>query len=176
MVYENICNICNEGAKGKEEVIGGSNPDIPSIYVGESSRTIFERAREHWEAAKGSLQARTKSHMAKHQEIVHGGEQPDFTMRVVKFHKSALSRQTGEAVRIRRRGGEGAVLNSKGEFNRSFIPRLQLVGEETIKEMEQADVWTYSGDCGLCVSTIKKRRRCFLGVKKRMMTVTTDVV
>ena len=108
--------------------------------MGESSRTIFERAKEHWEAAEGSQQARSKSHMAKHQDMAHGGEQPSFTMRIVKFHKSALSRQTGEAVRIRRRGGEGAVLNSKGEFNRSFIPRLQLIGEETMKEMEQADV------------------------------------
>ena len=58
MVYENICNICNERASGKEEIIGGSNPDIPSIYVGESSRTIFERAKEHWEAAEGSAKAK----------------------------------------------------------------------------------------------------------------------
>ena len=57
----------------------------------------------------------------------------------MKFHRTALSRQTGEAIRIRRRGGEGAVLNSKGEFNRSFIPRLQLVEEEKIVEMEQAE-------------------------------------
>ena len=106
MVYENICNVCHVGASGKEEISGGSNPDIPSIYVGESSRTIFERAKEHWEDARGSQQARSKSHMAKHQDMAHGGEQPSFTMRIVKFHKSALSRQTGEAVRIRRRGGK----------------------------------------------------------------------
>ena len=36
-------------------------------------------------------------------------------------------------------GGEGAVLNSRSEFNRCFIPRLQLIEEEKIKEMEQAD-------------------------------------
>ena len=29
MVYENICNICNEGAKGKEEVIGGATLTYP---------------------------------------------------------------------------------------------------------------------------------------------------
>ena len=137
LVYENICGQCNKGAKGKEDVTG-SNPEIPSIYVGETSRTIFERAAEHWGAAHGSKAAKAKSHMAKHQELVHGGEEPEFIMRVVKFHRTALSRQTGEAIRIRRRGGEGAVLNSKGEFNRSFIPRLQLVEEEKIKEMEQA--------------------------------------
>ena len=42
--------------------------------------------------------------MAKHVELVHGGEAPEFTLRVVKYHKSALSRQTAEAVRIRRKG------------------------------------------------------------------------
>ena len=138
LVYENICADCNEGAGGKEEVTG-SNPDIPSIYVGETSRTIFERANEHWGAAKGSKAARAKSHIAKHQELVHEGREPNFMMRTVKFHKTALSRQTGEAVRIRRRGGEGAVLNSRGEFNRSFIPRLQLVEEQVIKELETAE-------------------------------------
>ena len=44
-------------------------------------------------------------------------------MRVVEFYKSALSRQVGEAIRIRRRG---LTLNSKGEFNRCSIPRLTL--------------------------------------------------
>ena len=45
-----------------------------------------------------------------------------------------------EAVRIRRRGGEGAILNSKAEFNRCHIPRLQLEEEEpegARKESEQ---------------------------------------
>ena len=31
------------------------------------------------------------------------------------------------------------MLNSRSEFNRCFIPRLQLIGEEKIEEMEQAD-------------------------------------
>ena len=60
--------------------------------------------------------------MLKHMAEQHGGEAPKFIMRVVGFHKTALSRQTGEAVRIMRRGGAGSVLNSKGEFNRSYTP------------------------------------------------------
>ena len=77
--------------------------------------------------------------MAKHVELAHKGEEPTFMLRVVKYHKSALSRQTAEAVRIRRRGGERAVLNSRAEFNRCFIPRLRLVGEEEITEREQLE-------------------------------------
>ena len=60
-------------------------------------------------------------------------------MRVVSFHTSALSRQTAEAVRIGRRGGEGAVLNSRSEYNRSFIPRLKLMEEDELKEMERME-------------------------------------
>ena len=74
-----------------------------------------------------------------HQELCHPGEEPEFILRAVGFYKTALSRQTAEAVRIGKRGGEGAVLNSRSEFNRCFIPRLQLIGEEKIEEMEQAD-------------------------------------
>ena len=45
--------------------------------------------------------------MRKHMEQYHGGGAPTFMMRVVEFHRTALSRQTGEAVRIMRRGEQG---------------------------------------------------------------------
>ena len=63
-------------------------------------------------------------------------------MRVVKHYKSALSRQVGEAVRIRRRGGAGMILNSKSEFNRCRIPRLIIeeVDEEQTKEQEEREL------------------------------------
>ena len=138
LVYENICNICNKGAGGKDEVVG-ADPNIPSIYVGETSRTVQERGAEHWAAARGSQKAKEGSHMAKHQELCHPGVEPQFTLRAVGFHPSALSRQTAEAVRIAKRGGEGAVLNSKSEFNRCFIPRLQLIGEELVEQVERAE-------------------------------------
>ena len=60
-------------------------------------------------------------------------------MRVMQYHKTALSRQTAEAVQIQRRGGAGAVLNSKNEYNRCFIPRLWLIEEEVVEEMERAE-------------------------------------
>ena len=92
---------------------------------------------EHWAAARGSSKAQDGSRIHKHQEQIHRGEEPQFYLRAVNFYKSALSRQTGEAVRIRRTGGEGAVLNSKAEFNRCYIPRLHMVEEEEIKKGEE---------------------------------------
>ena len=72
--------------------------------------------------------------MLRHQELVHGGEPAEFILRVVGSHRSALSRQISEAVRIRRRGGGGNTLNSKSEYNRCHIPRL---GVEDKEEEEQ---------------------------------------
>ena len=69
--------------------------------------------------------------MVKHQKLEHIGEpDPNFHMKVRGFYKTALARQVAEAVYIRRRGGEGAILNSRGEFSRCYIPRLQVVQEE----------------------------------------------
>ena len=57
----------------------------------------------------------------------------------VSFHKTALSRQISEAVRIRRRGGEGAILNSKAEFSRCYIPRLQVEPDEMKEQREKKE-------------------------------------
>ena len=103
------------------------------------SRKVKERSGEHWAAYRGSAKAKAGSHIYKHQELHHGGEQARFMMRAISFHSSALSRQTAEAVRIRRRGGEGAVLNSRSEYSRCYIPRLQLVEEDKSKELEMME-------------------------------------
>ena len=63
----------------------------------------------------------------------------NFFLRAMEFHKTALARQTGEAVRIQRRGGEGAVLNSMGVFERSYIPRLRLADEEVAEEIKKEE-------------------------------------
>ena len=74
----------------------------------------------------------------KHMEMVHKGEdKPDFVMRAVAFHRSALTRQVGEAVRIGIRGGARRILNSKSEYDRCKIPRLVIEDHEEDKLEEQ---------------------------------------
>ena len=104
IVYENICSVCNPGATKEGELVDVKE-GAPSVYVGESSRSIFERSREHWEGARRGA---TGNHMVKHQMLEHGGggTAPKFIMKVVSHHKTALARQVSEAVRIRRRGGD----------------------------------------------------------------------
>ena len=134
-MYENVCLACNKGARSKEQVVQ-ANIEIPSIYVGESSRSIKERGGEHWAAFRSKNQ---DSHILKHQMMIHPGEEPEFILRISSFYKTALERQVGEAVRIRRRGGQGAVLNSKAEFDRCRIPRLILEehDQEQAKKYEE---------------------------------------
>ena len=61
---------------------------------------------------------------------------PNFEMKVVQHHRSVLSRQVGEAIRIRRR--MGTTLNSKSEYNRCKIGRLSL---ETMEQDEQPAIY-----------------------------------
>ena len=139
IVYENICVKCNPDKTEDGEPVVKEGSMTPSLYVGESSRTIQERGLEHWGAA---LRGDKKSHMAKHQAMEHAGEPPAFHMRVVSYHRTALNRQVKEAVRIRRRGGASSILNSRAEYNRCHIPRLVLEeeDEQTTKEREQLEL------------------------------------
>ena len=117
MVYESICVQCNPTVTKKGE-LRTVKEGAPSLYVGESSRSVQERAMEHWSAARREDK---DSHMHKHQCMEHPGERPRFYFKVVSLHRTALNRQIREAVRIRRRGGAGSILNSKAEFNRCHI-------------------------------------------------------
>ena len=99
LVYENICADCNPEAKKKGELKMVNN-EVPSVYVGETARSLKERAKEHWEAFKSQDK---DSHIWKHWVLHHGAQgETNFIMKVVQFHRSALSRQVGEAIRIRR--------------------------------------------------------------------------
>ena len=101
VVYENICTRCNPGALGKGELKTPAEGQ-PSLYVGETSRSIQERALEHWGAAR---RKEDLSHMARHQAMVHKGDDPEFIFKVICHPRTALNRQIREAVRIRKRGG-----------------------------------------------------------------------
>ena len=95
----------------------------PSLYVGESSRSI----QEHWGAARRKEET---SHMSKHQIMEHGGAPPEFVFKVISYHKTPLNRQIKEVIMIRRMGGTTEILNSRSEFNRCHIPRLVVEVEE----------------------------------------------
>ena len=127
LVYESKCMDCNQveekGRKKGSEL--EDTRDEPSIYVGETARSLAERSAEHW---KDFESRDTDSHMLKHWMIHHKGEgRPNFKFEVVKFCKDALSRQVGEAVRISFRKN---CLNSKAGYNRCGLTRLTIQEED----------------------------------------------
>ena len=91
VLYENICVQCNPGAvkKGELEQV---KEGAPSLYVGETSRSIQERAREHWGALRRGDE---DSHMRRHQLLAHGDDPtpPNFMFKIVCHPRTALSRQ-----------------------------------------------------------------------------------
>ena len=107
--------------------------ELPSLYVGETSRSVGERAAEHWaDKEKGEEEC----HMIEHFKMVHrAGAVPEFNFKVVKGCKSAMERQVREAVRIQLRG---TVLNKKGGFNRSKLTRMAIDEEWDKKTWEEA--------------------------------------
>ena len=72
-------------------------------------------------------------HMAKHKMLEHPGEEVTFRMKVLAKHKTAFERQVTEAVLIEI-SDDGRLLNSKGEFNRCVLPRLQVAVGEKVAE------------------------------------------
>ena len=108
IVYESCCTWCEE-----------KDPETPYRYIGESSRTMFERAREHWVDAS---KLKDSSHIARHWAECHPDSKtpPLFKFTLVKKHRRALARQIHEAVRINERGD----LNDRMEWKINTIDRL----------------------------------------------------
>jgi hypothetical protein len=135
VLYESACVVCN-GDKFEKKSKWDSFKEMVGVYVGETSRSIFERAGEHWQDVKAG---KVESHMLKHWEADHPEDKgmPRFKIRVVRTCQDALSRQVGESVRIDLRGGN--VLNSRTEYSRCRLPRLTIDREEwkTAKEKEK---------------------------------------
>ena len=45
-VNENVCRSCIKGA-GSDKILENVDTTVPAIYIGKSSRTILESAKEH---------------------------------------------------------------------------------------------------------------------------------
>ena len=115
--------------RGASHVRRGGNE---RTYVGESALSGYERGGEH---LRDYEKEELDSHMFKHAVLEHGTDstKPNFEMKVVKAHLTALTRQVHEAVLIQRRRGK--ILNSKSEYNRCQLPRLSV--KMGVKEMKK---------------------------------------
>ena len=84
VVYESECRVCNPpGSRKEADKMGlGEKKALASLYVGETARSVGERAAEHWRDAENGKE---ESHMMEHQVESHGGaEPPVFAFKVVR--------------------------------------------------------------------------------------------
>ena len=97
--------------------------DGKGIYVGETSRSLYERGKEHEAHRKNTSE---ESHQVKHWLIDHQDllAPPKFRFSIIQSFQDPLLRQLAEAVRIDLRGEN--ILNSKAEYSRCRVPCLTV--------------------------------------------------
>ena len=114
-------------------------PNYEVKYIGETNRSGYERGREHMAQYKNMDGG---SHLLKHYLKHHkniGMEEMEIGRKIKSSFKSAIERQISEAVAISRADKEGVILmNSKAEYNRCKLPRLNTQSiEDQMKEAEE---------------------------------------
>ena len=142
VLYETSCCICNPDVEMKQPSIREEEDDndpkvgkhdvadpSPSpmgrvgIYLGETSRSLHERAKEHVNDAKT---VHAKSHIVKHWLESHPdlNDPPTFRFQVKRCFKDCLTRQLSEAISINR--SKDMLLNSKNEYVTNCISRITV--------------------------------------------------
>ena len=136
LVYETVCKLC----KTEGETVS---------YIGETSRSLFERQREHARDCLSS-NTETKSHLRDHWTECHLNENQnkqletiqDITevheVKILEKYQTSLERQIGEAIHIRR--ATGRILNDKEEYNRCELPVLSVSRQRQKKVLTQDTV------------------------------------
>ena len=98
------------------------------IYHGETSRNAYTRGQEH---AKALNNKREDSVLYRHTKQQHPNDSnPHYTMNITGIHKSALSRQIFEAVKISNTPS-GILMNNKSEFGHNKLWKISMTDSAT---------------------------------------------
>ena len=146
LVYETYCITCKERETERLESSCGEDKtklreELERVklhkYIGESSRSAFERGFEHINDIK---QLKPSSHMLRHVLDQHEGESItsiEFGMETVRFTRTSFERQILESVTIQQ-NTDHFLLNSRSEYNRCSLPRLSTkLGDSDYKRYEK---------------------------------------
>ena len=104
------------------------------IYIGESSRNLYTRSKEHISKYESRKQNKD-GFIKKHRVEVHNDRPAKFNSKNTEMFKDCLSHQISEGVEIRRSNKN--VLNSKSEWHQ---PALWRVQSEIIREWIQNEL------------------------------------
>ena len=133
VVYQSQCMICETKGPSSIPTDGGNRnkiekkPGVKSIYVGETSRSGFQRGRQHMEAVQEPTKHRNNA-FAKHMlEYHHGKKNVVFKTSIVGQFKRPMERQICEGVNIYRVKTECDVLmNSKMDHFQPAVARVRI--------------------------------------------------
>ena len=111
-----------------------STDGVKRVYWGETSRTLYQRGKEHW---SDYLSESDKSSLFKHSSSAHPKSPPEWKIKVFNYHEKPLRRQVEEGILINNARGD-ELLNSKSEITRGGkIPRLVvMVGDKECGKFE----------------------------------------
>ena len=127
IVYESKCVICNPATSHEEvdRLLPSGSPQVPreGIYLGETSRSLHERALEHERDARTFS---AKSHIVKHWMNTHPDlpDPPEMEFTISARFRDCLSRQIGEALKIN--FSNDILLNSKAEYHSNSLNRITI--------------------------------------------------
>ena len=119
VVYESKCRICNPDIQPEGRESEGAQPaGRDGIYIGETSRSLHERALEH---VKEGESFSHKSHIVKHWINTHPElpSPPEMVFSITGRYRDCLSRQVGEALRIHY--SQDNILNRSNTITRLAI-------------------------------------------------------
>ena len=150
-VYQTSCMNCTRrqdmeveekfANQGKRKIEEEKRKIKRYIYIGESNRSPYERGLEHQDDI---TYCKTSSHMLRHLLEAHEEEEEDwdkvkFSMKVIKYSRTAFDRQIQESVEIQR-ARKHRIMNVKSEYNRCAIPRLTAkLGERELDKWREED-------------------------------------
>ena len=139
ILYQSACSVCNPpGRKDKKTSHREDDDHTPAIregiYYGESSRSLAERAAEHFKDAKNFDKG---SHMVKHWIEKHPemNTLPPFTITILRSFKDCLTRQVSEAVTMYL--SKDKLLNSKNEYVQNCISRVTVEEDKYQRKLRE---------------------------------------
>ena len=104
------------------------------VYIGETSRSLWDRSQEHQEDLKRRSE---KSVLYRHWQEAHKNEaEPEFTVEVIRSHRSATERQIWEALQIQG-GKHDELINSKSEWGMNCLVRQETAFDREVRTVNQ---------------------------------------
>ena len=162
ILYQSACSVCNPpGRKDKKTSHREDDDHTPAIregiYYGESSRSLAERAAEHFKDAKNFDKG---SHMVKHWIEKHPemNTLPPFTITILRSFKDCLTRQVSEAVTMYL--SKDKLLNSKNEYVQNCISRVTVEEDKYQRKLRERQEEQEDLENAVKLEKFKKEKRC----------------